>query len=918
MKFYEISHPRLRQQWFETFDPLVQTWIVPDIRSKLDLQNRLLQRHGWIPEESVLRSGELWKKSIQRQLPEYQFISQSLALVLVQRWLKPREAWVQAPGVAPLALNYLSIFLPVLSAEQGPELMTAWLKRNSEAFERWGHWFIESYFLWQQFLTHKWLLASWAPSLLIHLGVKPIVSRDLICDLGLRIQPSELELFRQMSNEASDVEILVPFPSWQTEYQGHYSAYEQYKNPGHSFERVTEDLQTQSLRQYKRLTTQLGEVKEATAQVRQWLDSGVAANQIAVVAPQVHEYETSLKSYFHAEGISLQKLGLVSFNSLPSVQQWLADLKLCLTVGGGASSELNAEDLEAAIYLENKKPNLSYEQFHYLYSIVFNVAELSRSPQVYERWVDFEKTKKFQNQEFKRDEIFEWMLLRWTFDDQETLSRIAEAFMKETPKSLVLSPREWIQHLKVVCQRGTLHLEDIHLHGVKLLELHGADSFEGTHLAVLGLTDQSLKKSSSLSLLQKDVNQIANDLGFQLGSLEDQKLEFEAKWLVEDFQKTFLLTCASSDFSGEPHSPSFIWIQGAKQQGAVHEPQAPRSTRWDDIHQNVFEYLEAQGASTQLLQHAFEEDVGLREKSSFASNTIKKLSASALEDYLNCPFVFAAKRVFRLSDEEELDLSVDRRKWGSLTHYVLEHVLQEKLETISDSKILSIIDQGRKEIALVLFYESSWETIKSRLLKLSRQFIEVELEDQKESPQRRHIAFEVPIKGYLSPEGELDSSPQAYEFRGKIDRIDDYTDAQNKHYAVVYDYKNTGAQCLHWSKWGEQNKIQLFLYAEALERGLVESIESRPVAGSFYYILKNFHRRKGFLDRDKAEVLGLKASHHALVTQEQRIQMKDDLNSKISVSLKSLEEGVFPSTPDDEQHCERCRWRRLCRGVHLL
>ena len=49
------------------FDPSRSTWIVPDLKSKSEIQKVLLEKYGFLEEDSVLRASELWGK-LQKQL----------------------------------------------------------------------------------------------------------------------------------------------------------------------------------------------------------------------------------------------------------------------------------------------------------------------------------------------------------------------------------------------------------------------------------------------------------------------------------------------------------------------------------------------------------------------------------------------------------------------------------------------------------------------------------------------------------------------------------------------------------------------------------------------------------------------------------------------------------------------------------
>ena len=88
----------------ESFDPQTTTWLVSDLKSKLDLNRRLLRESGFIPGASVLRAYELWKTLLTRTRADLQIVSREFVLTFIAERLSTSELeWARAPGV-PKAL----------------------------------------------------------------------------------------------------------------------------------------------------------------------------------------------------------------------------------------------------------------------------------------------------------------------------------------------------------------------------------------------------------------------------------------------------------------------------------------------------------------------------------------------------------------------------------------------------------------------------------------------------------------------------------------------------------------------------------------------------------------------------------------------------------------------------------------------
>jgi hypothetical protein len=52
-----------KEELLRSFDPERQTWVVSDLRSKLDIQKYLLASRPILEEEAILRASELWRKA---------------------------------------------------------------------------------------------------------------------------------------------------------------------------------------------------------------------------------------------------------------------------------------------------------------------------------------------------------------------------------------------------------------------------------------------------------------------------------------------------------------------------------------------------------------------------------------------------------------------------------------------------------------------------------------------------------------------------------------------------------------------------------------------------------------------------------------------------------------------------------------
>ena len=165
-----LSQGRERAHRLANFDGHASTWIVADVRSKLAIQRRLLEKKGFAEGLSVLRASELWTHAIRRLQPELQIVSRELISASIATRLRRREeAWLHAPGAAKTVFEYIRQLLPVLASEtasqnradQSAVSFEDWFaqEKNSSSKERWHDWYKIALDVWSE-LQRENLCAS--------------------------------------------------------------------------------------------------------------------------------------------------------------------------------------------------------------------------------------------------------------------------------------------------------------------------------------------------------------------------------------------------------------------------------------------------------------------------------------------------------------------------------------------------------------------------------------------------------------------------------------------------------------------------------------------------------------------------------------------------------------------------------------
>jgi len=295
---------------------------------------------------------------------------------------------------------------------------------------------------------------------------------------------------------------------------------------------------------------------------------------------------------------------------------------------------------------------------------------------------------------------------------------------------------------------------------------------------------------------------------------------------------------------------------------------------------------------------------------------LPRISISSLENFLQCPFIFAAQRYFRLQDLPSIDLDVDHRTRGQLAHALFEKLTVEPMRFDWPVSELEELLEGIRTAKDLLFAdERIWLPMKKKHLQIARRFLDFEQKWRQEFKKTYTLAREKRFEFYLDPQTqEILKEPRENAFRisGQIDRID--SDQQGS--LVLLDYKSSSGGISASGSWLKNKELQLLFYSWVIEKSLVDEVQGE-VIGLFYYLFKTFER-KGFKIEDLAGNLYPPAkrkdknSNHAV-----KEKYLGELSMVLFETLARIQSGEVAPQPLDFTSCKTCEWRRLCRAPHL-
>lgn len=899
-----------KMSMMSAIDPETQTWVVADLYSKNLVQSLLLKKTKCLPEDAVLRANELWQKILKRHHPEVELASNQFVAIYVTEWLRQRDlAWAKHPGTPATLVKYIGELLPILCDENKIEIVREWLRENPDVLMRWGHWFELSVEAWLYFCDEKILSPFWVGAFLSTTD-ELAWPRDLIFDVGPDLNGTEIELIRLFAQK-NNVSVIAPSAEWGARYRATLWPYEilaersaSGKNTAgiSSGNKMTGQIDVHAKTQPRgpierklncqRFTTQFAEVKSATAQVRTWLEQGVAPTSIAVLAANIESYWSALEPYLKQEGVRVQKDVVSMATSYPALGRWLARLSI-------ECREVEFGHLEATVYSHDGSPPIEYEKFKQLFYNVYDEVDLDRELLV-KKLYHFELN---ANDDLNRDEFFAWAI-RYLFNESEAVERTVSTLLLECPKGMQLKVSSWVSYLTSLVAKAEVRIREGHDDGIYCGNFDGALNLDLKNVIFLGLSEGQLRESLDLSVSASDVKKIATDLGIYLDAPDNDYNEFLVHWLTEKINGEICFYFSSTDFSGEVQAPSLIWLQTTlKQQMQIEKISLAAATRWDELQAQPLETSLGLDKSRFVMQ-----DLGQLELNLFQPPEQVRFSASQIEKYLVCPFQFAAEKIFYLSDLPNVDLDVDAMTSGRLLHALLDKLLEEPIHfQLTDEALVRVIEDIRSALALHTGDERLWHVKRQHYVNVAQKFLLFEKEWRKLHPELKTVAKELRIRGNLKLNDQL-----TVEVSGQIDRVD----FAGESYAVI-DYKSSAYGLHNYSSWVENDEIQLAFYAMAIESGLTE-LAPASVVGAFYFTLSNMMREKGFrLDNHDGRLFSIETRGRSKISEVALAELYQTMRAKIAEVVDHVLKGQFAPKPKDFNVCQTCSWRTLCRAPHL-
>ncbi len=889
-----LRHPSDKRSLFADFNPDRDVWIVSDLRTKMELQKELMKDRVGMPGDAILRGSELWTQLLKRYVPKASVLSKDW----IQIFARTALGETLSPSDLQICVKLISALGSVFAHPQRDVFFQDLLDRDPSAQTRWGKVLPEAKFLFDQARTRGWILQEALAGVLtefddLQLRHPAPGEGRLFFDLGASLGASEAELIRRLSVH-HEVVLLLPRP-------GHADNFKFLLQPGEALGGQAIPLPERewpvASRQFLRFSGRVAEIKNAVAQVREWLDAGVPISKIGVITPNFEMDFPVLALAFQVEGVPLDRELSERVQTHRLLQKWSSKLRLW-------KADLEYADLVTAF--QEGFPLRSEEFAARLKTGLFH-EDLARVGDVQDR-VDQWKPEAGATD---LSGFFEKATELWVDPDFTDLEKIFESLNETTPRGAQLSTRDWIEWMEV----QTARLESTKSRGgserLAIVPLQSADSLQWTHRIFISMVDQLPDKGGTSLLNREEIDTLGWTHGFFLPHPEQKLLQFELEWSLLAESTVDQLSYPLTDWDGAPTSPQALWLAGRG--NASHAADIPQKGRWDEL-----QTMKLNDAAAPAVEQAWVP---------VPQTTNLRLSASSIQRYGDCPFIFEAEKILGLIDPPLVDLDMDRRQMGQLQHAYLEkltedHPIRFERSDAELGQILEDLNQASTDGSATTS-PSLWAAQKTKWIRLGQRFLAAEKAWFQKYPGSRIIGREVDFHFVYSPDsktwrrGERESADEI-AFTGRLDRVDGYVKDGELKSVMLYDYKASLQDKHGFKKWLVENEIQLGFYSWAMDQGLIVPEWESKVTGAIYYNLRTLTRDKGFVVADAVGFLADKVipkdmSREVLLEFWQQLQV--DLQSRMS----RIRAGEFTPAPKDEETlCPRCAWKGLCRAPHLM
>lgn len=887
-----LQNSQEKKTLLDSFNHEDSTWLISNLRSKIELQNFFLKKDGFFIEDSALRASDLWRTLFLRERPHFRLLENEILLIEAKNWIEKNfSSELLRQKSAGTLLQVAHQIHEIYFQEASLSLLHEWIEVQ-EKQPRWWFWFRLA-IQWLQFLEEKKILSSaWIPAYVVGRSLNVSWPKNLIVDLGVQLKTSEAEILKSWGQD-QDIQILYPLLEDSLRLKNNLNKYELLGLDLPLSKKTSPILRTKAIREFYSFNSALAECQFAAHQVRQWIERDqVPLENILIVIPELEKYWSKIKFLFQIEGIPLQKRETTSLFSLPQIQEFLARVSYTLR-------EIDSSETKSFLF-QTDELKLLFSDFERKYSLLDEKEDLLKIPPLQSTEKQNERKKEYSFQE-----ILTCLESAWQSEQLDPLNSIISKLDHQIEANQAYSASDWKNILYRTVAQIEVSLENENL-GVVITSLNNADSLTATHRIFIGLTEEALKKSPVSIIPFEDVSQIHRDLGFLMEHPDRSPLEFELAWQMNYPSHQDIFSTPQSDFQGQIQGPPLFFIENCLQDGRLQLKKfSLADARLTSRSQKV---SEAEGIPSEFppsLVQRLKQDNSAEIKISTGNSTIE-ISATHLENYGKCPFIYFAQKKLKLQDLPELDFDIDPMSEGQLYHSLFEAILKKKNHSWNEIELEKLFDEKTLKMNFYIHDQELWNNYRKKVIQSLKNFIQFETAWVKEHTQ----SFISSLEEAFDFESLILDKP--VRFSGRFDRIE--KDSENKIFIV--DYKRNSSKFKNPNSWIKENTVQLLFYAWVIQR--LFSDQNVEVSGGAFYDYQKLKRDVGFFQQDLSKsFLPSKVRSIFLLKSEDFQKLLQDFDHHLSRLIQKMSEGDYSTHPLDPTTCKTCDWRKLCRAPHL-
>jgi RecB family exonuclease len=298
-------------------------------------------------------------------------------------------------------------------------------------------------------------------------------------------------------------------------------------------------------------------------------------------------------------------------------------------------------------------------------------------------------------------------------------------------------------------------------------------------------------------------------------------------------------------------------------------------------------------------------------------------SPTALEDFVACPFRFFLGHVLHLEPLEDPREEIEVTRRGQAFHRALSRLHRQLKDAGIHQPADGLDEQVRQRLSEAIAEDVArapgpaskrlWELEGQRMLRVSRRYPEQWQQlvapwlehDVRPRPFFFEVDFGLPAEdGAGAPYGPLVIRGGDIEVRvsGRIDRVD-VAEARGETYFWIIDYKTGRGEHYTSRALVEFQRLQLTLYALAVEEVLLADRRARPL-GLAYWLLT-----------EQGPKVVLPVRNQVLWLSESRTwrQVRRTLEEWIVALVQHIRAGNYPLRPRSENCTQTCDFGQICR-----